>query len=150
MDYSRALEDQGFRPDRALPAGLDPAVWGTDGKRWVFVYEDPSADRLGDQLQRVRDFVNGQYRLPRPMRFRSPFMLLAAILSDPDETVDAFVHASATSGWMGGEVFYLAALTLPTDRLTFPEPKGHRNQRAVEAVRFRMFRPDEILARLVR
>lgn len=149
MDYARALESLGLRADRELPPGLEPATWGADGKRWVFLYEDPSADRLEEQLQRVRDFVNGQYRVPRPLRFRSPFMLLLAVLTDPDEAVDARVTDSDTSGWMGGEVFYLAAYTVPESRLTLPALKGRGNVRNVQIVRFNMFRPDQLVARLV-
>ena len=149
MDVSRALAQGGLAADRPLGEGVRPAAWGTNGKHWVFVYESPTADQLAQQLDAVRLWVNGPYRMPRAMRLSSPVMVLIALSDDVDDAVEALVRASPTSGWMGGEIYYLVSVALSADRVVFPEPRGTRNQRAVEAVRFRLAQPDQWVSRVL-
>jgi hypothetical protein len=145
MDHAAALTRMGFAAGEALPEGLSPAGWGRNGENWYFVYEDPGAEHFMAQVEAVRKFVNGQYAMPRMLRFRSPYMLVLAVLTAPDPATVEAVRQSYTSGWMGGEVYHLAALGLHDQVLTLPEPKGNRNQRFVEALRLKQSRPDQLV-----
>lgn len=150
MDAASALKSFGLEPTMALPEGLSPTAWGRDGNTWVFVVEPATAERMVQTLDAVRTFVNAQYWLPRPLRFRAPYMAVIGVADTPDDALDQAVAQSDVATGMGGESFHLVAVTRSTGRIVLPEPRGHRNQRVVWQMGLNMRRPDRYAEALLR
>lgn len=120
-----------------LPEGLRPAAWGQSGNTWAFWFHNPTAEGLLAELERVRTFVNAQYRVPKALRFVSPYMVVVAVLDKPDPAVDEAVRTSRSNGPWGGEVFHLVSATRSTGAVIRLTPRGTRNQRYIEEIRLR-------------
>lgn len=144
MDLSPALAMLGLSTPSSppLPPGLEPAAWGTQGHRWAFFFEQPDRAGLERSLELVRAYVNAQYRLPRCVRFRSPQMVLVALVQRHDADLEELVTSSPSSTIWGGEIFHLVTANLRSGEIVHLDPRGAPAARRVEALRLRIVAPD--------
>ena len=140
--YASKLNALGLEiPEVQLPTDLKPVSWGQGARTWVFFFDNPTADQLQVHLEQVRGFVNAQYTLPRPLRFRAPYMVVVGVLDAPQPDVDEVVRSSRTSTGWGGEVYHLVSVTRSTGAVVVPTPQGTQAQRRVERLRLESFDP---------
>ncbi|MCB9686386.1 MAG: hypothetical protein H6738_14975 [Alphaproteobacteria bacterium] len=142
MGWSEVLSTLGLTTDQALPDEIGAAAWGRDGNRWAFFFDAPGREGLERSLDRVRTWVNGQYRTPRPLRIFAPYMAVVAVQTRPDADLDAMVESSATSSAWGGEVWHLVSATRASGRVVVPVPQGGRNALRIGHLRLHQFAPE--------
>ncbi|MCA9488929.1 MAG: hypothetical protein KC621_03380 [Myxococcales bacterium] len=142
MGWSEILTSLGLSADQPLPDGIGAAAWGRDGNRWVFFFDTPGKDGLERSLEAVRGWVNGQYRVPRPLRIFAPYMAVVAVQTRPDADLDALVTSSATSSLWGGEVWHLVSATRATGQVVVPVAQGGPQAQRIARLRLHQFTPE--------
>ena len=116
---------------------------GRNENRWAVVVHGNQGD-MEAAMAMLRKVANRHYKLPRPMRFKSPGMYVIGVCDGWDEELAKWVKRQPTSTWMGGEVFYMVLVCSETGKVAH-----HQGHGTVDRMRETMFDPGGLARRLL-
>jgi hypothetical protein len=123
-DLHAALQTMGFRAqDLALPDTLGDRPWyrrkqGMNLQHLLLLdLTDPRSPPVEEAFAAFRTFVNGQYVMPRALRFTAPYILHVLLCEGLDPELERWVRRAPRSTVWGGEKNHVLALDRQGRRL---------------------------------
>ncbi len=125
------------------PDEISVRDWGRNEDRWAVVVDGDQTE-MEAAMEMLRKVANRAYKLPRPLRFKSPGMYVIGVCDGWDQKLADWVKRQPTSTWLGGEVFYMILVCSETGRVAHHESYG-----TVDRMREAMFDPGGLARRLL-
>lgn len=135
-----ALLTMGFAAqERPLPPALGARPWyrrkeGMNLQHLCLTdLTDPGSPPVEAAFDAFRGFVNGQYVMPRALRFTAPYILHVLLCEGLDPELEAWVRAAPRGSIWGGEKNHVLALDRQNRRIVHQDivTGVHRTERAL-------------------